>query len=528
MLVYANHLTFVGADAQQGVFAAIAGWLKQKTGRKFQFVELKKPNKFDLEGSWVGVESADASAPELYSVVLKHGDDLVRGRQWIVEVGIESSAGQTAVSCVLKTDEISSLVSREIEVTRPMLVGYLVDNCELSHNTPGRKFVSLSGERDNYRGFLAEIERQERDHPILLVSPTKDDKYLINYELLQEQLVGLAQVVCLAPTFNSYEMEEILGRRWSAWDGAVNLFYSPHKDGRVHNRLFRSQEIESWGTSNISRVRNLLALITHNNNGTKLRSHIRPEGVRIMRLRKQLTSSAETGALTVTGLRDQLDSALLMAVEQEEQYKQDIQRIEMEKLYLEEDRDNFREELEKASWDIKNLQHQLNQADSNSSTAIETGKLLRFACRTDDPIPDECLELVAALFPENCEILETAYSSAREVKQFRQGRRLLDMLRRLVTDYRENMIKGGDSVARKTFTNNEYSANESETVVSNPEYRRKRTFPYKGEPVEMFRHLKVGVDDNTTVTIRVHFFWDGQTKKVVIGYCGKHLPIPSH
>ncbi len=361
-----------------------------------------------------------------------------------------------------------------------------------------------------------------------MVSPTKDDRYLINAEILQEQLVGLAQVVRLPPTFNSYEMEEVLGRRWSAWDGALNLFFPPHRDGRVHNRLFRSQEIEAWGTANISRVRSLLALITHSSNGAKLRSHIRPEGVRIKRLREQLTSGADAGTLTVDGLRDQLDISLQMAVEQEEKYKQDIQRIEMDKLFLEEDRDNFREKYEKASWDIRNLQHQLSQAGSGTSAAVDTAKLLGFACRTDDPVPEECLELIAALFPDNCEILESAYSSAREVENFRQGRRLLDMLRRLVTDFRDNMIKGGDSVARKMFTNNEYSATESETVISNPDYRRKRTFLYEGEQVEMFRHLKVGIDDNTTVTIRVHFFWDGQKQKVVVGYCGKHLPISSH
>ena len=46
--------------------------------------------------------------------------------------------------------------------------------------------------------------------------------------------------------------------------------------------------------------------------------------------------------------------------------------------------------------------------------------------------------------------------------------------------------------------------------------------------MEMFRHLKIGVDDDPTRTIRVHFHWDGDRQKIVIGYYGEHLPVSSH
>ncbi len=528
MLVYANYLTFAGSDTQRGVFDAVAEWLNQITGHKFTSEALKRDQKYDLDKYWVATEAADIAAPLLYSVVLKHGDEDVRGRQWIVEAGIECGEHQTAFSLVLRTDEISSLVSKEIEVTRPRLIANLIKNCEVSKGTPGRKVVELSGERDSYRGLLAEIERQGRSYPLLLVSPTKEGGYLLDVEQLQKQLIGLAQVIRISPDFNSYEMEEVLGRYWSAWDGAINLFYPPYKGSRVHNRLFWSNDIESWGVPSIARVRRLLAVVTHNTNAPKLRSHIRPEGVRLKSLREKLRQSAESGALSVGALREQLEVALSMGVEQEQQYKQDIQRIELEKLAVEEDRDNLNEDLEKARWECQALQHQLNQAGGLGKQHIETEELLQLACRSDEPSPEESLQIVSKLYPDNCTILESAYVSARRARQFRRGRRLLDMLRRLITDYKQAMVEGSDSVARKIFTNNEFSANESETVMSSPEYRRMRLFSYKGKSVEMFRHLKVGVDDNTAITIRVHFYWDGEEKKVVVGYCGEHLPIPSH
>lgn len=45
--------------------------------------------------------------------------------------------------------------------------------------------------------------------------------------------------------------------------------------------------------------------------------------------------------------------------------------------------------------------------------------------------------------------------------------------------------------------------------------------------VEMFSHLKVGVKDTGAETIRVHFDWDANRKKIVIGYCGEHRNISS-
>ena len=63
--------------------------------------------------------------------------------------------------------------------------------------------------------------------------------------------------------------------------------------------------------------------------------------------------------------------------------------------------------------------------------------------------------------------------------------------------------------------------------MKNKTMRRQRTFEYEGKNIEMFRHVKIGVDDDVTRTIRVHFHWDAERRKIVIGYCGKHLAVAS-
>jgi hypothetical protein len=150
---------------------------------------------------------------------------------------------------------------------------------------------------------------------------------------------------------------------------------------------------------------------------------------------------------------------------------------------------------------------------------------LNLAVRPDPPTPFECIELIQSLYGDKCVVLESARESARETDSFVLGRQLLDLLRRLMTEYRTTLMKHGDNEARKVFGKSEYAAKESETVMSNKAMRRQRTFEYEGEFVEMFSHLKIGVEDNVERTIRVHFHWDAKREKIVVGYCGKHLSV---
>jgi hypothetical protein len=41
--------------------------------------------------------------------------------------------------------------------------------------------------------------------------------------------------------------------------------------------------------------------------------------------------------------------------------------------------------------------------------------------------------------------------------------------------------------------------------------------------IDMIRHLRFGIKDNVYDTFRLHFHWDAEDKKIVIGHCGAHL-----
>jgi hypothetical protein len=142
--------------------------------------------------------------------------------------------------------------------------------------------------------------------------------------------------------------------------------------------------------------------------------------------------------------------------------------------------------------------------------------------------PRRLLELVDNLCPDSLILLESAWKSADEASGFELGDRLFVLLWRLATSYRQARLDGQPDIAGiQVFGPTAFAARESQGIENSPSARRARYFTYKGEEVLMLQHLKIGVKDSINRTLRIHFLWDPVAGKVVIGHCGKHLPLPN-
>lgn len=155
---------------------------------------------------------------------------------------------------------------------------------------------------------------------------------------------------------------------------------------------------------------------------------------------------------------------------------------------------------------------------------------LRGIARTARLKPRQCLQLVSEeLCPGHLLVLESAWNSAEQARGFEHGDQLFDLLWLLANGYREQKLDGApDRLAGQVFGGSSYAARESQTIESNTQARRARTFTYRGRTVEMWQHLKIGAKDSENRTLRLHFCWDEDLGQVVIGHCGKHLYNPSH
>ena len=128
----------------------------------------------------------------------------------------------------------------------------------------------------------------------------------------------------------------------------------------------------------------------------------------------------------------------------------------------------------------------------------------------------DALEMLNLYAKNRVRILPSAWNSADNINQtYQYGKKLSKLLFMLVTDYLNIYLEKGDSEARKVF-GSIYSAQESESVMRS-DLAKTRVF----SGYEMKKHLRIGNSE------RLYFEVDVDEKIIVIGYCGKHLPIIS-
>lgn len=191
---------------------------------------------------------------------------------------------------------------------------------------------------------------------------------------------------------------------------------------------------------------------------------------------------------------------------------------------LETERDQANTDLAALRPLVATLQDQLDRtkaAAAAKGVSVEQQRALEnFLASKARPL--DILRLLNAAFPGELVLLPSAIKSAEEAKAFEHNDELRDLLVRLVTRYRSALMSDGDHVAKNVFGRNEYSANESSLSV---EGQRARRFRHGAREIEMHQHLKIGVKDSVAHCIRVHFYWDSASQKIIIGHCGEHLPL---
>lgn len=529
MLVYVNQLEMIGDEAFCKVFNSIAGWLKEQTGHHFTQEELLSGHEFSFDGKRVRTYKADAQDPKLYGILFSTPDTNVRGRQWVTEIGVRLDEGSIFFTLLLETSEISTRVVDIPVTTKPRIIKYLQENCQLAPSTIGVVVRELNDDTDNLRAFLSAIERPARNYPLVLVSPSFDGNYAVRPEALRLHLLGLAQVVVCDENMDSWKMERGLGRRYSAWGGAINIIYPPNRSGSCRNKLYLTNELDELRENSVNISFDILSRVTHFSNGMRKRRHFSPHDVRAKRaadyrvyLKKrfeQVQSSEDQSELLEEAFR-QIDEHDQVVEELRSDYEKSLEASEEEALVALQEVDD----KAKIIWQLESKLDSFEKSGTDTKKKGATENLLE---AVHSPTPEKCLQVLEEIFPDRIKVLDSAWVSSRDSASFGNPQKLAHLLHRLATDYYDKISIGPDSEARKVFGQKEYAAQESETIRNNGDLLDKRSFKYRGEITPMLRHLKIGVADNIQETIRVHFHWDSELQLIAIGYCGPHLPISS-
>jgi len=534
MLVYANSFRFDPAEGPEQIIQLVARWVGQRSksavngARLAEGVrELRLRDGSTLSSRVTLSESKAKIYPYLFCVQLSHRDDKVAGRKWVTEIGLRQESQDQPVECslLLRTEEMSARVVAPIQVTRPKLVEQLISSCNPLGQTPGLNVKRLT--QESASAFLHEVDREERNYPIVVLSASREGHYCVEPERLRSVLVGLADVVCVPVSENTFAIEEVVGRRYMAFGGAINIIF-PARDGArgVHceSVLLLADDLDELVEGGNSVESEVLAVITHRTNVPCSWRHISPEKVGQAALRAQLVRMIER-ARTSDHAEELSEYIALLESADEELRGKDEELARLREAY--EERDQQARTLEAK---VTSLEHAFSGRLSNESGDQEAAEALMpvrdslEAVLTDNPGLQQVLDLIGLLYSDRVVILESAKAAAKESDRggFRHGRKALDLLWKLVTDYWECLAEGmGDQQGKAVFGQNGYAANESSVLSS--EGKRRRTFNYRGRDLLMEKHLKHGIKDSVAETLRVHFEWLPSESKIVIGHCGKHL-----
>lgn len=533
MLIYVNSFLFEPTGGPADIIQLIAKWTGQRA-RNFVnsdrlaagIRELKLSDGSTLTSKATSNFSENLTYPYLFSAQLSHRDDAVAGRKWVTEVGVRQDAAGEPVECtlLLKTDEVSARVTSPIQVTRPKLIEHLIKACNPVGATPGMTVKRL--DEDSARAFLHEVEREARSYPIVLVSGLRERDYPVEPERLRSVLAGLADVVEVPRGVDTFAIEEIVGRRYMAFGGALNVIFPPRRGvkGRFcETVLLRQETIAELLGDGKSLESEVLAAITHRTNLPASWRHISPSKVEQAILHGRMAALLERAA--ESDHADELSEyvELLTAADQDLLNKDN--ELKQSQAAMEAKDEDIRD-LKAEIYSLKQTLSGL-QTDDGESEFLDVLEPLREKVVDSikaKPTLQKVVELLATLFPDRLIFLETAVASAKESDRngFRLGEKACELLHTLATDYWRALADGkGDQHAKSFFGHNAFASNEASSLSN--EGKRLRTFPYRGREFVMEKHLKHGVKDSKAETLRIHFEWFQNEKKLVIGHCGKHL-----
>lgn len=530
MLVYSSSFVLETTDSPEKFIDLIARWMGKSSSSFIPVQELMHgiSRKRLRDGSLVTsratkFDTAAPSYPFIFSTELSHRDDQVPGRLWTTGIGMRQMAADKPVECtfLLRTDEASARVLAPIQVTRPRIVLDIVKHCQPIGETPGLRVKLL--DESSASAFLADVEREGRSSPIVVISPKRDGSYLIQPDRMQSLLVGIADVVKVAPGVDTFELEKVLGRRYGAWGGAINVLYRA-KVGRngvyCDNSLYLPQKLTDLAEEGVNLDSEILSAVTHQTNVPASWRHISLGVVDQAVLRSQLANAVANAKLRhedseyiqlLQDAIDQLSAKDLSIGELRGQVQERDERIiELES------------SVQSLKYSLAGARQTAITSDDNGWEIIQPLRDSISALVDGAPSLEQSLSIIQTLFPDRIVVLDSALTSARESESFRNRKKAFEFLWKLAIGYWPAMANGvGDSEGYKVFGTKNYAQNEG-SALSN-DGKRRRTFEYKGRDILMEKHLKIGFKDSVAETLRVHFEWVDADKVLVLGHCGKHL-----
>lgn len=497
------------AERQRIVRELILAWIRSKVQSAASLAESRDPmigatdrgdlvsrlGSVDGAGAW-GYTYRETSPQRRFETIID-----------VVETGNE-----LCIDIVLRAEPTASeLAPQRVDVYRPRLIASLLNQVGLKWRFgPSpllNKELTFTGEIEGDR--LARIAlADDRLIPLVVISQDsyKLDNCLQLAALIQQDLLG----VCLVATCDkkaSFKLASILGAGLGVYGGAVRLYWPNMKlrKEKWHHPLFllpRDPEATDdrwWETANLvrSRIRWKIFSVSANS----------PTVIRSASLIYRDTERAELARTRAELIRSNDHKTLA-----------DLYEADNSKLIVE--RDKLREDLELEKAKVTNLTLALGYRDK-PAVEFEDDVVEEIEPKTVQEAVSRAereLDLYITFGDDIRESLGTLRTDAGPPGKILD---YLEALALLADEKREGPL--GKTDAKWLQEQNIDASIESESIRNNNKEMERRRWSVNGVSKQFELHLKPSDGASPDRCVRIYFLWNPESKKIEIGYIGRHL-----
>lgn len=451
---------------------------------------------------------------KIWAARISYRGDRVAGREWLTDLFVEQRHGSfvrfgAQLTCRCSSDDPG------FDHSRPRVIRDVLE--ALAGEADGEALTNQVEPvwTDETEQLISLLYNPTRRLPVVVASTDDSGRAQIDLDRLANRLSGTAHLRCV-PIEPSFELTRLVGKRMSVFNGAVRI-YMPGLEQEAEDPF----QHPLWLAPNSGY--NPKAL-------NQIASRILPLGFRDpdgdlrfwrVGLLRQTTSRIIADA--AAGTREEQLEAEINALRSENNVLREAAEAAESLMYEEASKlsgvqaDVAR--LDEENFNLRERLRSTRRAGGGAGPALLEDDVQ--ALFDQSPSLESSLRIVSSVFPDRMIVLESAYESAQDSYGFRHRKKAFGLLWTLGTDYWRALAAGeGDVTARRCF-GAAYAAKESDSLSIAG--RKRRTFCYNNQEILMEKHLKIGVADNKTETLRVHFEWFGDEKLIVVGYCGGHL-----
>lgn len=508
-------------------------------------------------------------------------------RAWVMEYDEPDSSNRfrhwhTSIGMVAENDDCCQLNLKVSYYTIPSYVGRSLPDPDPNIPRIAKSLFDLSdyqaciGEtivrtKCNYltckgfNDFAEELISTQRDLPLILITSDERGVYPIaNLDKLAQSLVGIANVYALDES-NGY----LKAMRFDLFshDTPAYLYncgkstlriYRPGVDlsdpNGARNHLFITYDrLKKYGDSISSVLNRSLArsylkgksevLDTRDIEWLERKKDMLALKKRMAELQKSSSADIDRSEerAQALALKDhkQTIAALEKLLEEETEERQTWQALANEYASVSEELQQQLDSAKSEDSNVSELENKISLLQYNTEQERERAdrekgvreslekrtKAIETFCKLPES-PYEALNLFSRLWASKIIVLPEAYESAKRYTKGSTAETWKALVSMATVLWRLKFIDNAGGSLIKSFqseTSFELAMTELKLTKANDELMRLRQRRYNGETIDITPHVK-GKGTSKLDPLRIHFAFDDENEKIVIGHCGQHLP----